>query len=293
MIVPIADRNRGDEPRPGVYPGAWMKRAVALGGDLALDVAGLAVTVRITHNQLDRLLLPVLHALNACAEASGARVLAGLAGIPGSGKSTLAAVLGRAAEAVLGRSALAVVGMDGWHWPNDVLDVRMTHDPQGLLIPLRQRKGGPDSFDVGSLGRALAALRQADESVRLPVYDRRRHDPVPDVLLIEPETRIVLIEGNYLLSDVAPWRTVSGMLRPRLFLECDPAVARERVIARHVRGGSSPAEAAARFESNDAINTHLVQASARAADFRLRWEPQPDIIPPRGGRMRGFEGMWS
>ncbi len=37
--------------------------------------------------------------------------------------------------------------------------------------------------------------------ISLPAYDRRLHDPVADAIQISPETQVVLVEGNFLLSD--------------------------------------------------------------------------------------------
>ena len=151
--------------------------------------------------------------------------------------------------------------------------VSRTTAPGGERIPLRKRKGGPESFDVSALASALQLLRQAATVVRVPVYDRRLHEPVPDGLQITPAARIVLIEGNYLLSPSPPWDAVSGCLRPRLFLDVDLPAARERVIARHMRGGSSAEEAVARFEGNDRLNTEAVLATRSRADWLVSLTP--------------------
>jgi pantothenate kinase len=160
--------------------------------------------------------------------------------------------------------------MDGWHYPNTVLDARQTTDERGRPVSLRRRKGSPESYDVPALAAALHALRTAGRPVSLPAYDRRRHDPVPDTLKLEPHTRIVLIEGNYLLSNAPPWDQVSALLDVRLYIESDPAACRERVIARHVRGGLSEAEAVKKYDFNDAPNTRIVQSTAGRADVVIR-----------------------
>jgi len=259
------------------YPESWSRHLPALVGPANLRVAGYETAIEITAAQLERVYFPLL-ALLANATEHGRRVVAGLAGIPGSGKSTFAAALARAAGRVLGPGDFAVVGMDGWHLSNAVLDQRTTRDATGRVIPLRQRKGSPESFDVEALAAALRRLRTADREVALPVYDRRRHDPVPDALTVSGRTRIVLVEGNYLLIDTPPWNEVSALLHPKLLLECDPAVACERTVARHVRGGFAPQEAAARFEANDRLNTETVLGANARADIRVQLSPEPRIL---------------
>lgn len=246
---------------------------MTLTGNVTLDVAGYPTTIEVTPSQLDCLYKPVLTELMDGAD-QGGRVLAGLAGIPGSGKSTFGAVLAYVADHVLGPGVLVVVGMDGWHWPNAVLDERTTRDEAGCVISLARRKGSPESFDAAGLAIALRELATGEHAVSLPVYDRRRHDPAPDALTIERPTRIVLIEGNYLHSDQPPWDAVSALLSPKLLLECDPDIARERIISRHIRGGLTPEQASAKYESNDRINTAAVLATADRADVQIQFESE-------------------
>jgi len=273
------------------HPDAWSSHISQLLGPVALEVAGYATTIEITEPQLKQVYFPLLAVLAGFtrpgseperpppgfADHSGARTLAGLAGIPGSGKSTFAAVLAHAARHLLPPDVLAVVGMDGWHFPNAVLDQRTTRDAAGRVAPLRQRKGGPESFDVLAMAAALRKLATAEAPVSLPVYDRRVHDPVEDALTVSPATRIVLVEGNYLLGNGPPWNGVSALLRPKLLLECDPDLARERIIARHVRGGLTPELAAAKYEANDRLNTEAVLGATSRADLCIRLEPEPAL----------------
>ncbi len=250
------------------FPGDWMNRLADLPRRLAVNVAGYPMQVEITPEALTRVYLPLLHLLQTHL-GEQRRMVAGLAGIPGSGKSTFAAVLARMADALWGMGRMVAVGLDGWHWPNAVLDSRTITDEAGHSVPLRQRKGGPDSYDVEALAHAVSALGSADRLVRLPVYDRRIHDPVPEGLAIGPGTSIVLIEGNFLLSRQSPWKRVSELLQPKLFLEWEATSARDRVVARHVLGGSTPEEAERKYERNDRLNTEIVLQTADHADYAI------------------------
>lgn len=257
------------------YPSIWLERICVIAGPVTLDVAGYATHVDITTDQLERVYFPLLALLDE--RAADQRVIAGLAGVPGSGKSTFAGSLAHVANHVLRPSRLAVVGIDGWHYPNSILDQRTTTNAAGQPVPLSQRKGGPESFDVAALAEALQRLTSTDTAIRLPVYDRRRHEPVPDGLSVSPEVRIVLLEGNYLLSDAPPWDAVRSMLMPTLFLASEQTLARERVIARHIRGGCTPTQADAKYACNDQLNAKIVQATAGQADFIVQLDPAPGI----------------
>jgi len=265
------------ETRIEGFPAHWLKRLEGLPPQLTLEVAGYTVSVPVRRDELTGVYLPLLNLLQAKLGETR-RLVAGLAGIPGGGKSTFVVTLARLADVLFGMSRVVAVGMDGWHWPNAVLGSRTTTGPQGETIPLRQRKGGPESFDVDAIAAAVRELQEGGRAVSLPVYDRRLHDPVPDGISIGPGTSIVLLEGNFLLEAKSPWDRVSGLLRPRLFLECDPAVARDRVIARHARGGASPDQAARKFEANDRLNTQSVLATTGNADYLIRFQPTPTLI---------------
>lgn len=272
-----------ESSRIGTYPGDWLRRIDRLPSQLTVNVAGYSVTVPVHRDELTGVYLPVLNVL--WMESTGKRrVVAGLAGIPGSGKSTFAAVLGLLADMLLGMGRLVVVGMDAWHWPNAVLETRTVIDEAGRSTPLRSRKGSPESFDVDALAAAMADLHRADHPISLPVYDRCVHDPVPDRLRIGPGTGIVLLEGNYLLRAAPGWDRVSSQIHPKFFLHCEPKVARQRVIDRHVRGGLTAEEASRKYESNDRLNTVAVLDTAARADYTARFVPAPVVERAAGDR---------
>ncbi len=251
-------------------PNEWHHAVAALAGTVELEVAGFTERVHLDRGVLERLHLPLLAMLDEAWRSCGRRVIAGLAGIPGGGKSTLAASLAYVATRLM-PAAFAVVPMDGFHLPNDELDRRSFVDVDGNAVSLRSRKGSPASFDVEALLSAMKALHDAMKPVSLPVYDRKLHEPVPDRLIVPPAVRIVLLEGNYLFLDVPPWDRLGSLLKPRICLDGDTALARERIISRHMRGGLDRAAAEGKYEINDLPNTKAVSASMSHADLAVRW----------------------
>jgi pantothenate kinase len=251
------------------YPQKWARHIHALSGEMTLDVAGFATLIDITPSHLEQLYFPVLACLDDLTINRNERVLAGLAGIPGSGKSTFAAALAHIADILFSPDRLISVGLDGWHWPNEELDRRTTRDQTGKSVPLRLRKGGPDSFDVNAMAEQLQELPRRDCCSSLPQYDRMRHDPIPDALSVLPDTRIILLEGNFVLCRTSPWNQVSDLLHPKFFLKCDRQVARQRIIERHIRGGANPAQAVDKFENNDRLNIETVETCIASEDTEL------------------------
>lgn len=187
----------------------------------------------------------------AIAQGQG-RFIAALAGPPGSGKSTTA-------EAVahhLGKSA-RVVPMDGFHYDDRVLEAR----------GLRSRKGAPNTFDVGGFLHLLTRLRSEDE-VAIPVFDRTLEISRGSADIVGPEDRILIVEGNYLLLDEAPWNTAQYDLTA--FIDVPEAELDRRLLARWAHFGKTPEQARAWIDGNDMPNIRRVNAGSRAADVVLR-----------------------
>lgn len=185
------------------------------------------------------------------------RFIVAVAGPPGAGKSTLAEAL-REALATRGET-VEILPMDGFHMDNGILSAR------GLL----PRKGAPETFDVRGFADVLKAVRQADEEVLVPVFDRSREIAIASARPIAPDTHIVLAEGNYLLIDAAPWSRLRDMFDLTIFVGPSEDVLRERLIARWVHYGLDEAGIAWKLDSNDLPNGRYIIANSRPADIRL------------------------
>ncbi|WP_370037466.1 nucleoside/nucleotide kinase family protein [Nocardioides sp.] len=176
--------------------------------------------------------------------------LLGLTGAPGVGKSTLAARLASAWDAV-------VVPMDGFH----LADVELAR--RGLL----DRKGAPETFDAEGYAALLARVRGREALVMAPSFERDLEQPIAGALPVRGSAPLVVTEGNYLLLDEPRWAAVRAQLDAVWHLRVDPALRRERLVARHVAFGKSPAEAEAWVRAVDDPNAALVEAAAARADL--------------------------
>lgn len=192
----------------------------------------------------------------AASAGAGGRRLIGIAGAPGSGKSTVA-------EAVVARlnaddaGAAAVLPMDGYHLDDGVLLAR------GLLA----RKGAPDTFDVGGLrhilGR-LAANREAE--IAVPVFDRALEISRAGARMIGRETRILVVEGNYLLLALAPWAGLHAAFDLTVMIAVAEETLRQRLTARWEGYGLTPEQVRRKLEENDLPNGRHLLANSVEAD---------------------------
>ena len=187
------------------------------------------------------------------------RYLFAIAGAPASGKSTLAEALLAALErAAPGQAAL--LPMDGYHFDDAVLDE----------LGFRARKGAAHTFDVDALERDLARVRSGGRDVAVPVFDRSLELARAAARLIRPGHRIVLVEGNYLLLDRAPWDRLAGLFDRTLFLDVPAAELRRRLVERWRGYGRDPVASEAWIDSNDMPNAEMVASGSRAADVIWR-----------------------
>ncbi len=182
------------------------------------------------------------------------RFLAALAGPPGAGKSTLAAEL----VAALGKGAKAVP-MDGFHYDDAVLIARNARD----------RKGAPDTFDVQGFRHLLTRLR-VEEEVAIPLFDRDLEISRAGADIIGPDDRILIVEGNYLLLNEAPWPELAPLFDLTIWIDVPETELDRRLLDRWAHYGKTPAEARAWIDGNDMPNIRRVSQGSRPADLVIR-----------------------
>nr|WP_298410762.1 nucleoside triphosphate hydrolase [uncultured Halomonas sp.] len=180
------------------------------------------------------------------------RFVVALAGPPAAGKSFLSEWLCR--ELNGSRPGIAaVVPMDGYHFDNAVLD------PQDL-VPI---KGAPETFDVEGLYQDLMRIRRADKTIAVPVFDRPLDLARAGGRLITLGHRIVIVEGNYLLLDQAPWTVLHELFDMTLFLEVPDEVLEARLIQRWLGMGQDHSGAIERARHKDMSNARLIKTASR------------------------------
>ena len=189
------------------------------------------------------------------------RIIVALAGPPGAGKSTLSEHL----LAALPAGEAALVPMDGFHFDNAVLDA----------MGLRHRKGAPETFDSAGLAAALRRIRPGEEDVAVPLFDCEADLARAGAAIIPAAARFVLIEGNYLLLDRAPWSELASLFDLTIFIDVPVVELERRLLARWTDLGRSEEAARAWVEGNDLPNARLVIEGSRPADILWRNGTRP------------------
>lgn len=194
--------------------------------------------------------------ISARAAGHKARFMVALAGPPGAGKSTLAA----AVVAALGQGARAVP-MDGFHYDDAVLET----------LGLRTRKGAPETFDVGGFAHLLHRLRDEAE-VAIPLFDRQLEISRAGAAIVGPNDRILVVEGNWLLLNDAPWAALAPMFDLTVWMDVPEAELDRRLMDRWARHGKTPQAARDWIDGNDMPNIRRACAASRAADVVIGWD---------------------
>jgi pantothenate kinase len=201
--------------------------------------------------------------LERIAASGPGRLMVAIAGPPGAGKSSFAQALVEALNADATESA-AVIAMDGFHYDDGLLEAR----------GLRSRKGSPATFDVGGFRHLLLRLRARDEAeVAVPVFDRHLEIARAGARIVAARSRILVIEGNYLLLNQEPWRHLAPLFDLTVMLRFSRSILEHRLIQRWLCHGFSEAEARAKVLGNDLPNIDMVLEESRKADFDIGSNP--------------------
>ena len=189
------------------------------------------------------------------------RIMVGIAGPPASGKSALAeAVVQKLNDGMNGSSPQAVLlPMDGYHLDNRILESR------GLLA----RKGAPETFDSEGFSAAVQQLAQADQESYHPKFDRQMDLAIANAIAIPAEVPTIVVEGNYLLLNSAPWSSLKQVFGATVFVCPSQEALQDRLHRRWLDHGLDGEAAMKRAMSNDMPNARTVIEQSSKADLFL------------------------
>ncbi len=184
------------------------------------------------------------------------RFVVAIAGPPAAGKSTFAEELRARLE-----PRAVVLGMDAFHFDDAILIDRGD----------RARKGAPHTFDVSAYQLTLEALRNDPHlEISIPAFDRSLELSRNCAQLVTTAHQVVITEGNYLLLDAEPWRSVAELCDLSIMLRAPEVEIERRIHERWRSQGLPDEEARARADRNDLLNARVVLDGSVAADFEFR-----------------------
>ncbi|QUX94881.1 hypothetical protein C0J08_05410 [Marinomonas sp. CT5] len=194
------------------------------------------------------------------------RTLIGLTGGPGSGKSTLADYLIDYFSKQKNTSVICL-SMDGFHLSKAQLRA-LPNDDEAFA-----RRGAPWTFDSLGFIERVKKIKQGyrQEDIFWPSFDHALGDPIEDDLSITKDTKVILIEGLYLLHQQDGWHEARRLFDEHWFLDIPVEIAIERLAKRHMQAWNfSHQQAMDRINQSDGLNARLVATYKEQADWLIR-----------------------
>jgi type I pantothenate kinase len=155
----------------------------------------------------------------------------GVAGSVAVGKSTTARVLKELLARWPSSPKVDLVTTDGFLLPNEILR------RQNLM----ERKGFPESYDIGTLLRFLSAIKAGMRNVRAPLYSHLTYDVLPGEFVTIDRPDILIFEGINVLqtrdlpSDGKAVPFVSDFFDFSIYIDAEEALIRRWYIDRFMR----------------------------------------------------------
>jgi len=155
----------------------------------------------------------------------------GIAGSVAVGKSATARILKELLARWPSSPKVDLVTTDGFLYPNEIL----------RRDNLMERKGFPDSYDIGALLRFLSGIKSGERNVRAPLYSHLTYDVLqgeyvtidrPDILIFEG---INVLQTRELPKDGRAIPVVSDFFDFSIFLDADEELIHRWYIDRFMR----------------------------------------------------------
>ena len=184
------------------------------------------------------------------------RYFIALSGPPASGKSTISEKLVK--DLTLKGHNSSILQMDGFHYDDQILKQK------SLLL----KKGAPETFDVMGFLNFLFRLQNENE-VAIPIFDRSLELSRSSAVIISKETRVVIVEGNYILLKTHPWRELHKFFNSTIMINTKHEILEKRLIERWRSFNIPEEEIKQKVFENDLPNGVNVIKNSILADFNL------------------------
>jgi len=187
------------------------------------------------------------------------RVILAVAGPPASGKSTIAKKISGYFNSI-NKGFSSVLPLDGFHYDDTYLI------PAGL----RDRKGAIKTFDFGGFYHTLKRIYNMDEKeVAVPVFDRKIEIARAGARIINSDTSLIVVEGNYLLIDSHPWSKLKSFFDVKVFLNIPEKIIHKRLINRWKHYNIPTKDIGKKLNQNDLPNAQFICDKSNGADYLI------------------------
>ena len=184
------------------------------------------------------------------------RYFIALSGPPASGKSTISEKLLK--DLTLKGHNSSILQMDGFHYDDQILKQK------SLLL----KKGAPETFDVMGFLNFLFRLQNENE-VAIPIFDRSLELSRSSAVIISKETRVVIVECNYILLKTHPWSELHKFFNSTIMINTKNEILEKRLIERWRSFNIPEEEIKQKVFENDLPNGVNVYKNSILADFNL------------------------
>ena len=184
------------------------------------------------------------------------RYFIALSGPPASGKSTISEKLANDLRAKEYNSS--ILQMDGFHYDDLILKEKK------LLL----KKGAPETFDVMGLINFVSRLQKEDEVV-IPIFDRSLELSRSSAVIISKNTKVIIVEGNYILLNSYPWCELHKFFNTTVMINCEKKILEKRLIERWKNFNLPKEEIDEKVYKNDLPNGVNVLKNSIKADYIL------------------------
>ncbi len=133
----------------------------------------------------------------------------------------------------------------------------------------RPRKGAPFTFDVFGFEVLLKRIRAGEPEIAIPVFDRAMELARAGADIVDAKAKFVLVEGNYLLLNAAPWDRLRGLFDFSVYLNVTRDELERRLIQRWLDHGFDMTYAKNWVASNDLLNIDEVIRNSAQADLTI------------------------
>ena len=184
------------------------------------------------------------------------RYFIALSGPPASGKSTISENLAKDLSAKGYNSS--ILQMDGFHYDDLILKEKK----------LLSKKGAPETFDVMGLINFVSRLHKEDEVI-IPIFDRSLELSRSSAVIISKNTKVIIVEGNYVLLNYYPWSELHKFFNTTVMINCEKKILEKRLIERWENFNLPKKEIDEKVYKNDLPNGVNVLKNSIGAEYTL------------------------